>query len=116
MDILIKFEADYADESDVYGFRIMSEEEWESLKNKIENLHYPLEFYFGTNEAMEFNSSQDIMESFTTTQLTSQDSECLFKHFKNYTDKVKFGWDPIDHLIDTAAEQAWEAENDGHGT
>lgn len=57
----IKYFDNYADEFDIEGFRIMSNEMWEDwLKNAkkafsdADELDEPVYYYFGSNEAVEY--------------------------------------------------------------
>lgn len=61
---IVKFAANYADEFDIDGIRIFEEKDWDEY---VENMHieWPDEWYFGTNEFIEFQSFEDFMSKFT---------------------------------------------------
>jgi len=105
MTKLVKFEADYADEFDVHGFRVMSKPDWDDFVSKAEKVNYPIEIYFGTNEAIEVDSFKELMRSFKVTELNETDAKCISQHFNNYANRCEFGWDPIDHIIDKYHDQ-----------
>lgn len=47
---LLKFNKDWADEFNVHGFRIVDEEQFNSLNEKLSDNEEEFNFYFGTNE------------------------------------------------------------------
>lgn len=74
MDILVKFEADWADEFTCYGFAIYDENKWQEVKDKVKQYfsnHKYLESYFGTNEAYEWSSYDDVMRNFTEVSIST---------------------------------------------
>lgn len=96
--LLVKFSSNYADEFDVDGFKIMSEEDWEkhvraatnafdnqpeaSKRNKLFGASKePVELYFGTNEALEFNDLKEYLGAFVVTKLSSTEHKTLEKLF-----------------------------------
>src|SRR5271157_230915 len=102
--LLIQFNADYADEFDIEGFIVMTEEQWEAHKALAKThfdkkatapLPFPLsepdsyenrgrhetEVYFGTNEAMIYESYEDYMRSFKVTPLSVQGYDVLKELF-----------------------------------
>ncbi len=89
MKYLVKFSSDWADEFDMDGFRIMSEEEFEKYKTGMNNEEYPYEAGFGTNEWFDYDSSQDIMKDLTIVEMSEEDVIVFEKYFEN-----GFGWIP----------------------
>ena len=85
--LLIKFQADYADEFDVYGFWVTTEKEWEKHKDyvaKLEadgNITFPYEAYFGTNEALEFYNMEDYLRNFKVQEITDEQYNALVSLF-----------------------------------
>ena len=91
---LVKFEDNYADEFDVYGFRIMNEKELMKFTNDIRKLKkFPLEIYFGTNEALIFESQKDCMAGFKMLPITKDEMSSLKKLFPN-AEKWGYGFFP----------------------
>jgi hypothetical protein len=74
MPVLVKFEADFADEFDVFGFRIFDSDE-----QFLELLGPPdeLEFNFGTNEGFEPGDLD--YDNFTVDEITIEESNILVK-------------------------------------
>ena len=100
--ILLKFECDYADEFDVYGFEVISEERWQAIQVAIADLKYPCgDFYFGTNEGIIFESAQELRNSFEAIEITEDEVKVLEKCFKKFN-HISYGWIPTDIIIDKA--------------
>lgn len=68
--LLLKFDKDWADEFDVKGFAFLSVDQWEYYKKEAKNCEYPIESYFGTNEAIEFDNAEDFISSFEVKPIT----------------------------------------------
>lgn len=98
--LLINFNDNYADEFDVNGFRIATEEEWEQEKESMKaafaasqeiqdffydpdipsyrrNYRRTIEMYFGTNEALEWDSYDDAISCFSAVKITEEEAESL---------------------------------------
>jgi len=77
---LIKLTKNWADEFDVYGSRIMTEEKWNKIVKLAENYfnqRSELEDYFGTNEAITFRSFEDWKSAFSVMDITVKESVIL---------------------------------------
>ena len=84
INLLIKFASNYADEFDVEGFIVMSEDEWfahkDAVTSRFEN-EDEIEVYFGTNESMIYESLDCYLDSFKITELTDEEHSVLQKLF-----------------------------------
>lgn len=83
---LVKFQKDWADELDVYGFKILDDTELQDLENWTIN---SVEFYFGTNEGWE--EGEVTMSDFTITSIDDEEEEILVRligssEFGNFPD------------------------------
>lgn len=69
---LIKFESDYADEFDVHGIMLCTEDELINMKMRVKSHDFQKQsdFYFGTNEALEFASYEQWEEDIEVTKVT----------------------------------------------
>ena len=107
MPVLLKFEMDYADEFDVYGFRVVTDQEWDKFLKVIECLSFPLEAYFGTNEQVVFENKEEILQAFKMEKISLDDEKVLTKLFAPpYKDSdVAFGWDPFDYFQENISEE-----------
>jgi hypothetical protein len=117
MTILAKFQCDWADEHDVYGFMIYNSREelekiftymtayWETYPNK------EIELSFGTNEYLGFDSIEGLRECFTVLDVTDEELQTLKKFFVcSWNDNiVEFGWTGWDNIID--AVTPWREED-----
>lgn len=120
--LLIKFNADYADEFDIEGFIVMTEEQWEEHKamakahfDKKENAPLPFpeedpdsygnrrrnetEVYFGTNEAMIYDDLESYMRSFTVTALSVQGYEVLKELFNEHSNGYEWEHEGVKHVV-----------------
>lgn len=97
--LLIKYQADYADEFDVYGFFVETESDWEEhlkeAEEVIKNRDEPYEAGFGTNEAIVYEDFGDYERCFTVSKITDEEYEVLSNLFDpppRYSDRVRFGF------------------------
>jgi hypothetical protein len=97
--ILIKFNCDYADEFDVYGFEISTRKKHNEYVDKLAG--YPkminAELYFGTNEVLEFDTVSDYMHCIDIKDITKEEYDSIERLFGRY-----FGIFPdlLEHLED----------------
>lgn len=76
---VVRFNSNYADEFDVEGIRIF--DDWKEYQETMKkDVSYPHEFYFGTNEQLEFESYEDLMQSMQATRIT-QDQALVIANF-----------------------------------
>ena len=79
--VLVKEYHDWADEFSTYGFAIYEKEKfYEDLKFLEENWREDTELYFGTNEAMEWESFEDLKRGLEVLEITEEEAE-VFKKF-----------------------------------
>ena len=93
--ILVTLEKDYADEFTVFGFKIFTKRQWKSELKKFESITYPCEFYFGTNEMLEFDSFEDVQREFLVQDISKDEYEVFKKYFASeYDGEISFGFIP----------------------
>lgn len=89
--LLIKFSADYADEFNIYGFSIVSEEVWNDYVRHLHNYlndQEEYEWFFGTNEFIYFDSSsvrtlaENILNHYQVTKLDALQTGVLTDLFR----------------------------------
>lgn len=102
--LLIKYDSNYADEFDISGFRVMTEDEWEVIKTNAKKafdtrpleMHYyykdmravPLEIYFGTNEFVSYEKYEYWLNDFRISTISENEVEFFKKHFgHNFVDE-----------------------------
>lgn len=68
---LVKFYADYADEFNVEG-AIVTTKSPDEFFQKAEGAEFPYERYFGTNEAIYFQSFEDYQNAFEFVECTKE--------------------------------------------
>jgi len=86
---LVKFQADYADEFDVYGMRLMTSKEYAEFLDEAKKDTYPKELYFGTNEQIVFNDFGDVERSLTVEDLSPTGEQVIRAAIGD-----EFGWFP----------------------
>jgi len=108
--ILIKYEANWADEFDCEGFAVYDKKEWEEHCNKVEKafekINKEIEIGFGSNEYFTFESYRDWERCFRVIDISDADISLLQTHFFNsYNKRIQFGTgstiiDPLELLND----------------
>ena len=112
--ILVKFDCNYADEFDMYGYKIMTTEQWEALKAKAkafweENPGYEVESYFGTNEAFTWESYAEWLGAYEVQEVSEADLEVLTKILGNSFGEFAV---PYFHNDDEEDEEDFEDEDE----
>lgn len=98
MKCLVKFEADWADEHNVYGFYVYGNDEEIQKQFTYAKAYwevYPyidVEFYFGTNECITFEDYESYRRSFDLIDCTEEDYQVLQDKFGNSGGVVEWGW------------------------
>lgn len=92
MKKLILYEDNYADEFDVYGMSIVTEEFWNWYIETARRLFEQgkgIEYSFGTNEFVEYNSLSDFMSCFTVKNIPEEHAEIVKMYFgENYGEGI----------------------------
>lgn len=79
---LVQVSFDYADEFQCEEFQVMSEEKYEAWIKQIKSLiKEDDEFYFGTNEYLEFESFEEFNEGLTVYDITEEEYQIFQKYF-----------------------------------
>ncbi len=90
---LVKESADYADEFNCEGFKVM---QGESKKEIVQSLidcrdgDFPMSCSFGTNEELHFENREEFEEALDIQKITDEDLKTLKKLFPD-CDKFAFG-------------------------
>ncbi len=105
---LVKFNADYADEFDVYGFSIMSEEQFALFDKSLSRLQLPYQFYFGTNEFVLFNTESELRDAFSTVDISDEQAQFLLNNLTRYKGSSYYGH--FFMVSDYVQDQDWAHE------
>lgn len=90
--VLVKFEADWADEFYIEGFAIYDKDMWEKIVEDFKNAKSYTGFYFGTNEGFESEEiTKNWLSNYKVTNITQQDWEIFKKYFSPYGKSICFG-------------------------
>jgi hypothetical protein len=91
-NVYVKFEGDYADEFYVNGFVVVTSDSWKEYLESLNEMEFPIEKYFGTNESMEFESAQSYLDQIDVKGVTDEEFAVFKKFFgKSYSDDISFG-------------------------
>ena len=61
---LLKTKYNWADEMDIEGFCLMRPAEYDYLLREISAIQYPIDWYFGSNQYITFESAEEILKQF----------------------------------------------------
>lgn len=93
--VLVKSVADYADEFDVFGFDVMTQEQFdkydEDAKKYFETATEDLECSFGSNEAVTFSSYTDWSNCLELISISDEEAAVFTKFFTPYRKATYFG-------------------------
>jgi hypothetical protein len=93
--VLLDFSADYADEFDVEGFSIMTDAEWNIFQKKFQQHQGQYSFGFGSNEDIEFENGQEVLDSIGVKNITKEEYDTINKFFG-----TSYGKFPYDDYMD----------------
>jgi len=109
--VLITHDEDWADEFNATGFHVMTEKEWDEhkvrakkifddqpyVKDWQDNRHpRPVEYYFGTNEFLEWDTYDRWLEDIKVTKLTDALAATLRSLFKPW---MRYGFGIIPYEL-----------------
>ena len=106
--VFVVLQHDYADEFDVFGCTAMLEDRWNEIYAKIErgfsnSILTGDEFYFGTNEALTFETFHDFAKGANVTTC----SKAFHDEF-NALNRYPVGHWVVDQMLDRLAEETEE--------
>lgn len=99
---LVKYTDDYADEFDIYGFNIFTDEEYEKFIEII-NLVESIEFCFGSNQSIEYETPEDLKSCFIIRKLTEQQYKEIGMCFS-----LPYGYFPQEQIVDSLSEEDYQ--------
>lgn len=74
---LIKLCSCWADEFDVYGFAIYSDHKYNKWLKLVDMVEFPVEWYFGTNEALEWETKEDFLCDVNVTDISDDEARTI---------------------------------------
>lgn len=80
---LVTYKINWADEMDISGFRIMTEEAWEELKSELTNFDEEFSYCIGTNQDLVFSSGAKLLEKLKSIDITDSQAEQITNWFGN---------------------------------
>lgn len=106
---LVKYEDNYADEFDIVGFKIMTEQEYFEWRDMVEKSFLfdednqvrdttDREFYFGTNEFVTYQNANQYFDQLEVIDLANHEAAALLSMFAK---EIQYGYgtfiDPADY-------------------
>lgn len=86
MSVLVKYDSNWADEMDVSGFRIFTEEEYKNWKLGWKE-HFEEEeeytYYVGTNEEIPYDDLEELMRDFEVSEITEEEAATISRALLN---------------------------------
>lgn len=94
---LLKYDSNWADEMDIDGFTIMSDEGWESWKTDIQKFFKKREYWnygIGTNEDIEYGSAKEVLKDIKVIDISEDEADIIDKLFFKDSVYKTFGYFP----------------------
>jgi len=86
MKLLVKYDSNWADEMDIEGFKVFTDEQWEDHQKAFQKRFKEdkvYTYYVGTNEEIEYSSFKEFMRDFKVSEITDEEAAVLEKLFDN---------------------------------
>ncbi len=81
MPKLVKLNTDYSDEFDVKCFAVIKDDSFDSWEAKLEAYDKEINFYFGTNECLDWCTGIDLLNEFSVEDITEAQADALKELF-----------------------------------
>ena len=104
--ILVKTDCDWADEADLEGFATFEPREWEYTCKEINACKYPIEWQWGSNQWVIFESADDVFRCFDVSVLTTEETEIIERRFIKYGE---YGMTPFACFQGNAVDEFYKA-------
>jgi hypothetical protein len=82
--VLITWNGNWADEMDLQGYLITNKENAKAFKKGIKKAKYPLEISVGSNEEIEYNSADEVLDELSFKKITEEESIIIGKNLGAY--------------------------------
>lgn len=92
--VIVKFEGNWADEMDISGFEIFDRSQWDIFSQKILDYTHELHLCIGTNEHLEYETTEEFMDNITVESLTRDEYNVI-----NNKVGVRFGFEMIKKVV-----------------
>ena len=102
---LVKVDCNWADEADLEGFALYEPKAWEYVCKEIEASVYPIEWCWGSNQWVEFETPDDVFRCFDVSVLSTEETDFLEKRLIKYGE---FGFTPFGSLEGNAPEEFYK--------
>ena len=103
--ILLSWDTNWADEMDISGFVIISEEKAKTWKEKVKNFKEYFNLCVGTNEEIEYSNGKELYDEVNSRKITQEEASIIEKYLGNSYGYTEF-YNQLDDL------EGWEDEED----
>jgi hypothetical protein len=104
---LVKYEDNWADEMDIEGFHIVSDEAWQKFLDMVTpELFGSYSFCIGTNEEIEYEDAEDVLSAFEATDISDEDAKAIQSNLK-----LPYGFFPASGVLESilnGTDLEWE--------
>ncbi len=73
MFYFVHFDDNYVDEFDISGFRVFTDPEYMAWMNDLQKKQFPIEYYFGTNESVEYKTLENYKNHLTLQDISEEE-------------------------------------------
>ena len=77
MKVLLQWNSNWADEMNIYGFKIVEETEFDEWIEHMKNVKKPFTVCIGTNEEIDYDNGNHLIGEVGAIRLTLEDEKCL---------------------------------------
>ena len=112
--VLVAFNGNWADEFDLYGFKIMTKERWSEMYFCAQHcLQYPKSLGFGTNQEIEFEHWPSWIQSLTVREITYAEVLFFKRMFPKELAAEYHSYGPWPDIVDGNMEDEFYQEDGG---
>lgn len=111
MFFLVEFNRNWADECDVYGFRVIDDATKKLMDDTVEKYgKNRTSFYFGTNEGWDGDTLSDIFDSYKFTEISVEQRNVLAELFPSCIGFYGYGYIPDieNYFVDDNEGDYWD--------
>lgn len=96
--VIITWDSNWADEMDISGFSIVSDQEAKDLKKKLNERKTSFTICVGTNEDIDYDNGSDLLSELSFKKISDEDAKIIRKYvgdefgFTEFLSQVEY-WD-----------------------
>lgn len=95
--VLVKYDDNWADEMDVTGHKVISEDAWNKFLELVDKIEFPITIGVGSNEEIDYDTKEQLLGAFSVVEVTTE-----FAHsWKYYFNDYSFGEFPLSQIVES---------------